>query len=150
GGGAVELATFDFTNTLAGSAFLLRTQAVVVPVSGPLGNLWFAIKVDSRNEIFEANETNNLGVASIATVVPAVLSLDLTSTQIAEGASQPVQPTITRNGSTAQALTVTLTNGDPTELSMPASVLIPAGQAFATFNVFALSDGVVDGPQTVT
>ena len=149
GAGAQELATFLFTNSLPSGGSLSRTQSVVLPAS-VLGNLWLAVAADSRNEWVESNETNNLTVAPVATVVPAVLTLQVNLSQVREGASQPVIATVTRNGSTVAALTVALANGDPTELSLPTQVVIPAGQASATFNVQALLDGLVDGPQTVT
>ncbi|HEY9176032.1 MAG TPA: CARDB domain-containing protein, partial [Verrucomicrobiae bacterium] len=150
GAGAVELATWAFTNTLPGGVGLARTQAVVVPAGGSLGNLWFTVLVDGRADVIESNEANNLGAASHSTLVPAVLTLQLSAAQVNEGASQPVTATVTRNGSRAAALTVSLINGDPTEVSLPAQVVIPAGQGSTSLQVQALLDGIVDGPQSVT
>ncbi|MCA9064833.1 MAG: proprotein convertase P-domain-containing protein [Planctomycetaceae bacterium] len=48
-----------------------------------------------------------------------------------------------------QPLTVTLANGDNTELSIPATVTIPAGLTTVTFAVDAVNDPVIDGPQIV-
>ncbi len=150
GVGGTELATVRFTNSLPAGSSLMRTQSVVVPAGGLVGALWFAVQVDSRNEVIEGNENNNLRVATQGTLVPAVLTLALSATQIPEGASQPIVATVTRNGSRAVALTVTLLNSHPAELSMPAQVIIPAGVASATFNLQALLDGTVDGPKAVT
>ncbi|MBE0545906.1 MAG: pre-peptidase C-terminal domain-containing protein, partial [Verrucomicrobia bacterium] len=150
GAGLQELATHLVTNTLAAGGAITRTQAVTIPTSGVLGNLWFAVQADSRGDVIELSEANNLGVATNSTLVPAVLTLQLNLSQITEGASQPVVATVTRNGSRAAALTVTLINGDPTEVSLPAQVIIAAGQASASFNIVALADGEVDGSQVVT
>jgi len=150
GAGLAELATLAFTNTLATSTSVTRTQTVVIPPGGLVGTLWFAVQADSRADVIESNETNNLGVAAQSTLVPAALLLQFSAPQISEGASQPLVATVTRGGSRAAALTVLLDNGDPTELTVPAQVAIPAGQASATFQVAAVLDGVVDGPQTVT
>ncbi|MCL4785535.1 MAG: immunoglobulin domain-containing protein, partial [Verrucomicrobia bacterium] len=149
GAGAQELATFLYTNSLAAGGVLTRTQSVVIPPASVLGNLWFTVLADSRNDFIEGSEANNVGVAGEATLVPAVLTLQLTFNQINEGSSQPLVATVTRNGSRATPLTVTLTNGDPTQLSFTNQIIIPAGQASASFHILALLDGVVDGPQTV-
>jgi len=58
--------------------------------------------------------------------------------------------TVSRGGSTEDDLTVYLTSSDTTEATVPATVLIPAGQASATFAVTAWDDFVADGTQTVT
>ncbi len=150
GAGRVELATVRFTNELAAGVSLVRTQAVVVPAGGLVGALWFVVQVDGRSEVIEVDETNNLQVAPASTLVPAELSLSLSVAQIPEGASQPIVATVTRNGSRAGPLTVTLNNSHPSELAVPAQVVIPAGAASATFNIQSQLDGVVDGPRLVT
>ncbi len=54
--------------------------------------------------------------------------------------------TVSRLGTdTSESLTITLTNNDPSELLIPASVLIPAGQTQATFAVQSVDDSLLDG-----
>ena len=48
-----------------------------------------------------------------------------------------------------QALVVALASSDTTELTVPATVTIPAGQASATFFITAVNDPDLDGPQNV-
>jgi uncharacterized delta-60 repeat protein len=56
--------------------------------------------------------------------------------------------TVTRSGGDqTQPLTVSLSSSDTTELTVPASVTIPAGVASATFPVAAVNDTLRDGPQ---
>jgi hypothetical protein len=59
-----------------------------------------------------------------------------------------VAATVTRYGDPSQALVVQLASSDTTELAVPPSVTIPAGQASASFTVTAVDDGVTDGAQT--
>jgi hypothetical protein len=47
-------------------------------------------------------------------------------------------------------LTVSLLSTDTTELTVPASVVIPAGQASAAFPINAVDDLITDGTQLVT
>ena len=58
--------------------------------------------------------------------------------------------TVTRDGDLSQALTVNLSSNDATEATVPASVVIPAGAASATFPVNAVDDSITDGTQTAT
>ncbi|HVK11128.1 MAG TPA: tandem-95 repeat protein [Gemmataceae bacterium] len=58
--------------------------------------------------------------------------------------------TVTRTGGDlAQPLTVTLAGGDATELTLPASVTIPANQTSVTFPLNAIDDPLIDGDQSV-
>lgn len=148
GAGLTELGTFWFTNTLAAGATLARTQAVVIPATAPTGDVWFAVQTDSRNDVFEGGEGNNLGVATGSSLLPPMLTLQLTASQLTEGATSLA--TITRNGPRASPLSVAINSGDLTELSAPTNVVSAAGQASASFIISALADGIVDGPQIVS
>ena len=55
---------------------------------------------------------------------------------------------VTLGGALTTALTVSLSSSDSTELSVPATVIIPAGQRTATFTVTLLNDGRHTGPLT--
>lgn len=58
--------------------------------------------------------------------------------------------TVTRNNTDiAQSLTVTLTSNDVSEVSVPTTITIPAGQASGTFSINAINDPDLDGTQTV-
>ncbi len=58
--------------------------------------------------------------------------------------------TVTANPTPSTDLTVTLTNSDPAQVTVPGSVIIAAGQASATFAVTAVNDTQLDGSPTVT
>ena len=84
---------------------------------------------------------------------PAVnLSVSIAADSISEAAGAgATTATVTRSGSTASALVVTLGSNDATEATVPASVTIAAGQATSpSFNIDAVDDNLVDGTQTVT
>lgn len=49
-----------------------------------------------------------------------------------------------------QPIIVSLTNSDPTEISIPTEVLIPVGATSATFQINAVNDSVIDRDQSVT
>ena len=153
--GIQVLAENPYTSSLGVDEQLARSQSVTLPDTLAAGDNYFVITVDSQSQVAEMDELNNTALSDTATVVPALLKLTLPSAQIAEGGT--MRPTLRRNGGRAQALTVTLTSSDASELSFSpttplatATVTIPAGAASAAFDVWALRDQIVDGPQPVT
>jgi len=84
-------------------------------------------------------------------LVPSAISLASTVTTLNEsGATASTTVTVTRNGSPASSLTVNLASNDTTEVTVPATVVIPAGQLSVTFAASAVNDGIIDGNQTAT
>jgi Lamin Tail Domain len=76
------------------------------------------------------------------------LNVTVTSAALTEGQAA-ISGTVTRVGSIATEAIVTLTT-DATELIVPATILIPAGQASVSFSVGIADDLWPDGPQVVT
>ena len=82
---------------------------------------------------------------------PLTLTLTINAASISEAAGAgATTATVTRSPVSGDPLIVYLTSSDTTEVTVPASVTIPANQASATFNITAVDDSVVDGTQTVT
>ena len=65
-----------------------------------------------------------------------------------EGQTLAAQGTIRIGGTLASDLVVSLASSDATQLGVPATVTIPAGQTSATFNVTLLDNGLHTGPQS--
>lgn len=86
-----------------------------------------------------------------AVVVPALQRV-VGASSISEAAGPAATTgTVTRlNMSTAEPLTVALRSSDTTEATVPASVVIPAGQASAQFAINAVDDTLRDGTQSLT
>jgi uncharacterized delta-60 repeat protein len=81
----------------------------------------------------------------------ATLTVTIAAGAVSEGAgAAATTATVTRNTSTALAMTVNLNSSDISEATVPASVIIPAGQSSVTFNINAVDDVILDGTQTVT
>ena len=79
----------------------------------------------------------------------AALTLNVVpSTFVEDGTTGAVTGTVVRTGSTAAALTVTLTSANPAEATVPASVVIAIGATQQTFAVTAVNDLVSDGNKT--
>jgi uncharacterized delta-60 repeat protein len=82
--------------------------------------------------------------------VPA-LTISFAAASISEGAGPTATTaTLSRNSNTTNSLSVSLTSSDLSEVTVPASVTIPAGQTSVTFPVSAVDDSILDGNQSVT
>ncbi len=79
------------------------------------------------------NETANLSLSGLSSLV--------------EGQSTTAY--LYLSGSLPEPLVVTLVNTDPGELTIPATVTVPAGQTVVNFNASAVNDIEQDGTQTV-
>jgi Ca2+-binding RTX toxin-like protein len=77
------------------------------------------------------------------------LNLSLSPTSISENGGTSTA-TVTVTTPLASDLRVSLASNDTTEATVPASIVILAGQSSASFTVTAVDDGDVDGTQTVT
>ena len=106
------LLTARFTNDLAATAFLTRTQQVTLPANLSAGAYQFRVELDSANELLESDEANN-GLASTTLNIPAVLTVQLAASSIREDAATPTATAlVTRNGDLSTALTVSLSSSD--------------------------------------
>lgn len=85
-------------------------------------------------------------------VAPPQLSLEIDRTTIVENAgSGAATLTVRRSGPALDAnQTITLQSSDTSEILVPASIVIPAGQTSVTVPVGAVDDNLLDGSQTVT
>jgi subtilisin-like proprotein convertase family protein len=100
----------------------------------------------------DGGDANSLAIEAFD--IPAGLTLTLTAvpTTVAENAGNgAITGTVKRpNGSsTAQALTVTLSSSDTSEIRVPANVTIPVGAQSAIFPIDVVDDTLLDGTQTV-
>lgn len=81
---------------------------------------------------------------------PAALSVTLANSSIEETAgSKATTATVRRNTATTDALFVSLESDLPSNVTVPSSVTIPAGQDSVTFDVSAINDDIVSGQRTV-
>lgn len=122
------------------------------------------IDVDSPSvsDALETDRLNNAttGAQTLATqlqqrvaalVALPALTVAITPTTLAENAGAgTISGTVSRPTTGTSAITVLLNSSDNTELTVPSSVTIPAGQTSATFNINAVDDNFVDGNITVT
>ncbi len=78
----------------------------------------------------------------------ALITLEVAAGEVGEGGLATA--IVTRNTNLGSALTISLANGDSSEVMIPSFVTIPVGSNFNSFTVVGLDDGIVDGTVPVT
>ena len=142
--GLITFNEWEFTNSLAIGGFVSRTQFVNVPLNLAANPGRLTLVVDVFDTIVELTETNNFAQSATNITVTPRLFLTFSANNIIEGGSN-VLATITRNGDTNAAISVTLSNDFPARLVMTNLVTIPAGALAATFPIALPANGTVDG-----
>ena len=135
-------------NSLAAGQSTPEQATVTIPTTGPAssGTPKFLIFVNPGHSPFELDTANNAAFAGGPTLIPLALTLSFPVSSIAENAANPtILGSVMRNGPTTSPLIVTLQSGDPTKFSLPATVMIPAGQSSATVPLTVMDDGIVEG-----
>jgi len=106
----------------------------------------------TRRVVIQASASNYATVSASIDVLDndsASLVLTAADAVVTEGAPSPATiGTVSRSPVTSRAMQVSLTPASP--LSTPFRVTIPAGEAFATFNINASDDGFVNGTRTAS
>ena len=114
-----------------------------------------------NNHVVEGTQTVNLTASAngflsagdtltVTDVNIPMLTLNLSASSVSESAANPASTgTVTRNTSTTNSLVVTLVSDSLNEITVPATVTIPAGQASATFPLMVINDEQIDGTKSV-
>lgn len=148
-GAPIPLAAVRTEGALAPGA----TEPFPVPVTVPAsvaGLVRFRVTADAAGDVVESDEANNAGESAAPTEVPRRITLRLPAETVAENAvPATVRARVSRSGPLDAALALALSSSDATEATVPATVEIPAGSAFAEFDVTVVADGQVDGTQVV-
>ena len=79
-----------------------------------------------------------------------LLSFTISEFSISEAGGTAIGQVSRNDADRSNELIVTLRSEDPTEASVPETIVIPPGEDMASFTITAVNDGFIDDPQTVT
>ena len=160
--GRIERSNVDTQQPLTVELLSSDTGEAIVPVSVtlPAGQSFVEFTIQSIDDsLLDGPQSVTISAHHTAYVDGAVtldifdserLEIELASNSMSER-NGSVTATITRsNTDLDQPLTVLLQIDDASEARLPDSIIIPAGQASISFELFANDDDLLDGSQTVT
>ncbi len=98
---------------------------------------------------YAANKANNKALSAGKINITDVLSLDIQATSVLESNPLPVRCIVTRSGDFSAELLVNLSASAAGQVTIPATVTIPANQSSIVFNLTAVNNVVLDGPRNV-
>jgi hypothetical protein len=139
----------DYTTTQGMAVFEPgeTTRSISVPVRGDAeaeGNENFKVVL---SEPTNATLADGEGVGTIISVEPGAVALSITPSTLREGGAA-AQGTVAIAQAALEPVTVVLSSSDTNTVTVPASVVIPAGQASATFAVTPVDNLVADGDKS--
>lgn len=132
----------EFTLTASTLSAFVGGRVAVRLSNSALNGHWISA-ASSEDAVFSAP-------ALIIEVANPSLAISVNPNVLKEDGSVTAVGTVTRTGDMSQSWTVNLSVNDTTEVAVPSTVTIPAGQSTAQFAVTALDDNDVDGAQQVT
>lgn len=149
----------NFGTNLDAVLRLYNSNGVLIAQSAPTNSLFATINATVTEGTYYAEVTHNGRYGEIGqyrlsgTVIPLeTFTMSVFPTVIAENAGvRASRATVRRSdfANLSQPIVITLTNTDPTEISIPTSVTIPAGARTANFWIDAVDDNLLDGTQRV-
>jgi hypothetical protein len=146
---AITLAASD--GALAAPSFVTIPAGSVGPVSFPFNAPEDALAAGGKVVTLMASVAGwTPGTAVVAVADNDVATLVLAGQAQAREGDAAKSFTATVNTPLAADLLIALASGDPSEVTVPASVTIPAGQLSATFSATILDDALRDGVQSAS
>jgi hypothetical protein len=125
-----------------------KKETIVLPALLTIGEKGvFVVEIVPGNSIEESanGKANNTAIQATAWDVKKVLLVELSAKQITEGSSQTISAKVTRSGSLNDSIQVHTNLLYPERFSLPASIVIPAGQAVGTFRISAPENSFIEG-----
>ncbi len=98
---------------------------------------------------YAANKANNIAQSVNQITLADVLTLDIQTTSILENSPLAVRCLVNRSGDIASALIVSLVASKAGQVTIPATVTIPANQSSVVFNLNTVNNTILEGSRTV-
>ena len=143
---------FEYNSDLAAGATINRSKKIKIPdlprFSGDLNIEVEIIPLPALQE-YPANKSNNTALSAGTITIGNLLNLDIQTTSVLENTTSPVRCIITRSGDFSADLPVSLSVSLAGQVTIPATVTIPANQSSFVFNLNTINNLIIDGPRSL-
>src|SRR5690606_5982027 len=128
----------EYKDSLTSGSTINRSRKIKIPdlpkFSGA-ANIGVELIPFPALQEYAANKANNTAISVNQIMLSNILTLDIQTTSILENSPLAVRCVVSRSGSFAGELTVSLAATKTAQVTIPASVVIPANQSSVTFNL---------------
>jgi len=138
----------QYTDTLEAGGILSQSSSFTIPeYPGMEGEVYIEVLLTPYPELVEKPNggINNLALSAESFTLEKVLHISIPQASINENAVSPLQCMIYRSGLRTNALVVNFAVTEPTRISVPVTVTIPANQSGKTFNLSAIDNALIEG-----
>jgi|GEM_PF-1610690 len=138
----------QYTDTLEAGGILSQSSSFTIPeYPGMEGEVHLEVLLTPYPELVEKPNggINNLALSAESFTLEKVLHISIPQASINENAVSPLQCMIYRSGLRTNALVVNFAITEPTRISVPVTVTIPANQSGKTFNLSAIDNALIEG-----
>jgi hypothetical protein len=143
---------FEFKPDLAAGVTINRSKKIKIPdlprFSGDVNIEVEIIPLPALQE-YPANKSNNTALSASRITIGNLLNLDIQTTSVLENTTSPVRCIITRSGDFSADLPVSLSVSLAGQVTIPATVTIPANQSSFVFNLNTINNLIIDGPRSL-
>lgn len=142
----------DYMLPLAAGTTINRSRRIKLPdVLRFSGDANIQVELVTYPELLEyaASKANNVALSNGKVTVTNLLKLDILETSVLESASAPVRCIVSRSGDYTANLLVNLSASVAGQVTIPATVTIPASQSSAVFNLNVINNTLIDGQRTL-
>ena len=143
---------FEYKTILAVGSTVNRSKKIKLPdVLRFSGEANIEVELIPFPELQEhaANKANNKALSANRVTVGDFLFLDLQTPSVLENTTWPIRCIVTRSGDYLFDLAVSLVTSVAGQVTIPASVIIPANQSSLVFNLNTINNAVLEGPRNV-
>ena len=138
----------QYNDTLDAGGVITQNSSFLVPeYPGMDGEVFIEVFLTPYPELVETPDgaLNNMALSTESFTLEKVISISIPQQTISEDDAFPLQCVVYRSGSVADPLMVNISASEPTRISVPAFITIPAGQSGKTFNLTAINNEDIEG-----
>ena len=144
--------SFEYKIDLAAGSTVNRSKKIKIPellkFSGE-ANIEVELIPFPELQEYPANKANNKAISANRITVGDLLYLEIQTASVLENTPAPVRCIVTRSGDYSFDLLVSLSASLVGQVTIPATVIIPANQSSLVFNLNPINNLVIDGPRNV-
>jgi len=142
----------DYIDSLTVGSTINRSRKIKIPDLPKFsGGANIEVELIPFPELLEyaANKANNKAESADMITLSEILSLEFQTASVLENSPVPVRCIVSRSGDYIAELVVSLVSSTAGQVTIPATVTIPANQSSASFNLNPVNNAILEGSRSI-